>query len=304
MSNLKLQILGNGSAVPTKLANPTSQLLTYKGRQFLIDCGEGSQIQLIKYKIKYRNLNTILISHLHGDHFFGLFGLISTLNLYGREKPLNVYAHASLKKLLDDVFKVSDTKLKFQLNFFPLEDFISSNIIEKDDFFIKSIPLKHSVPTSGFVFREKEKLRKIKKDFVAEFHPDPHQIKLIKEGEDFISERGELHLNKNISDDPLPPVSYAFCSDTAFAPEIVEDIKAVNLMYHEATFDNSMLGMAEIKKHVTSSQAAEIARLAQVKKLILGHVSARFKNFDTIVAEAKEIFPNTEMSIQGVDYII
>lgn len=304
MSDLKLIILGNGSAVPTRNANPSSQMLIYRGRQFLIDCGEGTQMQMIKYGVKTRRLNDIFISHLHGDHFFGLFGMLSTFHLFGRDKELNLFAPAPLKLLLEKVFETSDTRLRFKINFFPLEDFKSTPIIETDTFKINGFALNHSVPTQGFVFREKPLPPKIDKSFVKKIGLTVKQINAIKSGEDFIDDEGKLYPNKDITTKSRNPLSYAYCSDTSYSEEIIEHIKEVKLLYHEATFDDSMLGMAETKKHSTASQAAKIAKLAMVEKLILGHFSARFKSFELLLNEARNIFPNSQISVEGDTYNI
>ncbi|PLX03344.1 MAG: ribonuclease Z [Marinilabiliales bacterium] len=304
LSDLKLIIMGNGSAVPTRNANPSSQMLIYRGRQFLIDCGEGTQMQMIKCGLKTRRLNDILISHLHGDHFFGLFGMLSTFHLFGRDKDLNLFAPSPLKLLLEKVFETSDTRLRFKINFFPMEDFKSTPIIETDTFTINGFKLNHSVPTQGFVFREKTLPPKIDKSFVKSRGLTVKQINDIKSGYDFIDDDGKLYSNKDITSKSRSPLSYAYCSDTSYSEEIIEHIKGVKLLYHEATFDDSMLGMAETKKHSTASQAAKIAKLANVEKLILGHFSARFKSFDLLLNEARLIFPNSQISIQGEAYDI
>jgi ribonuclease Z len=304
VSDLELNILGNGSAVPTKFAYPSSQMLTYRGNQFLIDCGEGTQMQIIKYKVKYRKLNNIFISHLHGDHFFGLFGLLSTFHLFGRENGLNIYAPANLKPLLDHVFKTSDTVLRFPLNFFPLEDFSNSPLLDKENFTLKCFKLKHSVPTYGFVFREKPLQRKINKEFIKGRDIETKHILEIKAGSDYVDDKGILFKNGEISQKPRNPLSYAYCSDTAYYEDIIEDIHGVKLLYHEATFDESMLDLADGKKHSTASQAARIAKLANVEKLLLGHFSARFKEFDTLLQQARDVFPNTFISVEGKPYQI
>ncbi|NOY49458.1 MAG: ribonuclease Z [Chlorobi bacterium] len=304
MGDLELNILGNGSAVPTKFGNPSSQMLTYRGNQFLIDCGEGAQMQIIRYKVKYRRLNNIFISHLHGDHFFGLFGLLSTFHLFGRENAIDIFAPAKLKPLLDHVFRTSDTVLRFPLNFLPLEDFSDTPLLDKESFTIRSFKLKHSVPTYGFVFREKPLQRKINKEFIKGRAIKTKHILEIKAGSDYVDDKGILYKNGEISQKPRNPLSYAYCSDTAYHEDIVEDIHGVKLLYHEATFDESMLEMADDKKHSTAAQAARIAKLANVEKLLLGHFSARFKEFDTLLQQARDVFPNTFISVEGKPYQI
>ena len=304
MHRLKLTILGNGSAVPTATANPTSQLLTYDGDQFMFDCGEGTQMQLIKFRIKHRKLNNIFISHLHGDHFYGLIGLISTFNLFGRDKPLTVYAPADLEKLINVQLTASNTKLKFQLIFKHLEDVKTSLLIETDTFKICTFLLKHSVPTWGFVFREKILLRKISKEFVKNNTLSSVQIINIKQGSDFTDNNGVFYPNKEISNPPRKVLSYAYCSDTAYDESIIPHIKNADLLYHEATFDKSMEDVAADKMHSTAAQAALIAEKSNAKKLMLGHYSARFKDTSVLLNEAKYIFSNTILSIEGQTYLI
>lgn len=304
MGNLKLTILGNGAAVPTVYCNPSSQLLTFEGRQFLIDCGEGTQMQLIKYKIRYRNLNHIFISHLHGDHFYGLIGLISTFHLYGRIKPLTVFAPSDLEDLILYQLKVSKTTLKYKLTFVHLETYGNSPLYEDDDFIINSFPLKHSMPCWGFIFKEKPLQRKIKKEFIEEKSIKSEEIVKIKLGNDFIDSKGVVYPNSEISDPPRKSFSYAYCSDTAYDETIISHIKDVCLLYHEATFVNSMEKVAIEKLHSTAAQAAQIAKKSKSLKLLLGHFSARFKDTAILLKEAREIFPNTFLSKEGQTFLI
>lgn len=304
MSVLKLTILGNGAAVPTTYCNPSSQLLTYEGKQFLIDCGEGTQMQLIKHKIRYRKLEHIFISHLHGDHFYGLIGLISTFHLYGRKKPLTVFAPAELEDLILYQLKISKTILNYKLTFVHLETSLNSPIYEDDDFIINSFPLKHSMPCWGFVFKEKPLLRKINKEFIKEKGIKSEQIIKIKLGSDFVDSKGVVYPNSDISDPPRKSLSYAYCSDTAYDESIISYIKDVCLLYHEATFDNSMEKVAIKKQHSTAAQAAQIAKKSKSLKLLLGHFSARFNDTTILLNEAREIFPNTYLSKEGETFLI
>lgn len=304
MHRLILTILGNGSAVPTATANPTSQLLSYEGNQFMFDCGEATQMQLIKFRKKHRKLNNIFISHLHGDHFYGLIGLISTFNLFGRDKPLTVYAPADLENLINIQLKASNTILHYDLFFKHLEDINSPVLIETDTFQISTFLMKHSVPTWGFVFREKTLLRKISKDFVKNNTLTSEQIINIKQGSDFTDNKGVFYPNNVITKPPRKTLSYAYCSDTAYDESIIPHIKNADLLYHEATFDNSMKEVAADKLHSTAEQAAIIAEKSNVQKLMLGHYSARFKDTSVLLNEAKNIFPNTILSTEGQTYLI
>jgi len=304
VSNLKLSVLGNGAAVPTAYCNPSGQLLTFEGNQFLIDCGEGTQMQLLKHKIRYRKLENIFISHLHGDHYYGLIGLISTFHLYGREKPLTIYAPADLEELIKHQLQVSKTTLNYELRFMHLENYNDDPLFESDDFYIKSFPLKHSVPCWGFVFREKPLLRKINREFIENKKIPSEQIVKIKQGSDFVDSDGVTYLNSQITIAPRKSLSYAYCSDTAYDESITKHIKDVTLLYHEATFDNSMETVASEKLHSTASQAAQIAKNSNSLKLLLGHFSARFKDPKVLLDEARKVFPNTFLSIEGRTYLI
>lgn len=304
MSNLKLSILGNGAAVPTAYGNPSGQLLTFEGSQFLFDCGEGTQMQLVKHKIRYRKLENIFISHLHGDHFYGLIGMISTFHLYGREKPLTIFAPADLEDLINHQLKVSKTTLNYELKFMHLESFDNNTLLESDEFEIKSFPLKHSVPCWGFIFREKPLLRKIKKEFIEGRGIKSEQIIKIKQGSNYVDSEGVVYANSQITNPPRKSLSYAYCSDTAYDESIPNHIQDVNLLYHEATFDNSMKEVASEKLHSTAAQAAQIAKKSNASKLLLGHFSARFKDPTILLDEAIEIFPNTFLSKEGRTYLI
>ncbi len=302
MTDFRVTILGNGSAVPTAWQNPTAQLLQYNGRRFLIDCGEGTQMQMIRYNISYRNLDRIFISHLHGDHYFGLIGLISTLHLYGRRKPLHVYGPAALEKVLHLQLEVSDTQLRFPLPFHALPE--EGVIYEDKTLTVSCFPLDHRIPTRGFLFREKPRERNLRKAFVKKYHPGVEQMHRIKQGDDFVLPDGMVLPNPDITLDPPAPRSYAYCSDTAYNPKLTDYVRGVDLLYHEATFDDAMAGMAAKKFHSTARQAAQIAADAGVKKLLLGHFSARFTTVGHLLEEAREVFPATVLSRQGEVYTI
>ncbi len=297
-------ILGNGSAVPTANRNLSAQMVQYGTNRFLVDCGEGTQLQMIRFHIKQTNLNNIFISHLHGEHFYGLFGLISTMHLYGRVKPLNIFAPMALKSLIEHVLLVSNTTLRFELIFFSLEDFSQSPLYETDQFRINAFPVVHRIPTWGFRFEEKSEKRKIDKMFIAQYQPDIETIKAIKAGNGFTTPDGEILSNDQITTAPAAARSYAFCADTAYDETFIEHLARTDLMYHEATFDNSMEKMAAEKYHATAQQAATLAKKAQVKKLLLGHFSARHTNLNILLDEAKAVFDQTEISEEGIRYLI
>ncbi len=302
MTDFHVTILGNGSAVPTAWQNPSAQLLQYNGRRFLIDCGEGTQMQMIRYNVSYRNLDRIFISHLHGDHYFGLIGLISTLHLYGRRKPLHVYGPAALEKVLQLQLEVSDTQLRFPLHFYALPE--EGVVYEDKTLTVSCFPLDHRIPTRGFLFREKPRERNLRKAFVKKFHPGVEQMHHIKQGDDFVLPDGRVLPNADITHNPPASRSYAYCSDTAYNPKLAGYVQGADLLYHEATFDDGMKDKAAEKFHSTARQAAQVAAEAGVKKLLLGHFSARFSSFDTLLKEARKVFPETVVSRQGESYLL
>ena len=304
MIDFKVLILGNGSAVPTRWHNPSSQVVFYGKEKFLVDCAEGTQMQMIRYRISGTTIGNIFISHLHGDHFFGLIGLISTNHLAGRQKEMNIYAPAGLEELILHHLEVTNTTLRFPIHFFSHEKNESGLIYEDKNFEVRLVPLKHSIPAWGFLFREKKKRRRIDKAFIQEQNPDVESIQDIKNGEDFVNFDGKLFKNKEITLPPFPPRSYAYCSDTAYDESIVPLIKNVNLLYHEATFDNSMLELAVSVLHSTAEHAATIAKMANAGKLLLGHYSGRFKALHTLEDEARKVFLNSVLSREGEYYVI
>ena len=295
-------VLGNGSAVPTSFQKPSSQLVTYGSKRFMVDCGEGTQMQMITYKTGHRHIDHIFISHLHGDHFFGLIGFLNTLHLYGRKQPLHIYAVKELEKVIELQLEVSNSKLSYPLLFHFLGAGFRETLYEDKNIEVFHFPLNHRITTYGFIFREKQGERKLNKSFVERFHPSIEQMHAVKSGHDFITKAGETIANKEITIDPAPPRSYAYCSDTAYFEEAIPFIKNVNLLYHEATFDNSQQLLAKEKFHSTASQAAMIAVKANAGKLLLGHYSARFKERNHLLEEAREIFPDTNLSVEGESY--
>ncbi len=302
MTDFKVTILGNGSAVPTEHQNPSAQMLQFGHRRFLIDCGEGTQMQMLKYRISRKNLSRIFISHLHGDHYFGLVGLISTLHLYGRRQPLYVYGPEPLEEIIQLYLRHSQTRLQFPLLFHVLRD--AAVIYEDNTLEISCLPLNHRIPTWGFVFREKEKERNLRKDFVARYAPGVEQMHGVKRGADFVLPDGNVLENAEITLDPPLPRSYAYCSDTAYDQKIIPFIRSVDMLYHEATFDDAMEDIAAEKFHSTARQAAQIAAEAGVGKLLLGHFSARFSDVDHLLEEARGVFEKTLLTVQGETYAV
>ncbi|MGB1080432.1 MAG: ribonuclease Z [Flavobacteriaceae bacterium] len=295
---MKLTILGCHSASPHENKNPTAQLLDIKGHRFLIDCGEGTQVQLRKAKVSFVHIKHIFISHLHGDHFYGLPGLISSFRLLGREAPLHIYGPKGIKEALTLLLKLANSWTNFPLYFHELESSNSECIFDDDSVTVHTIPLKHRVFTNGFLFAEKEGFRRINADAAHAAGIDKSQFRLLQLGQDVLVD-GALVKNDSVTLNPHPPKKYAYCSDTAFLPPIVPIIQGADWLYHESTFLQQHADLAQQTQHSTAQEAATIARDANVGRLILGHYSARYKNLDLFTQEAKAIFPNVILAADG-----
>ena len=299
-----LTILGSNGAIPAYDRHPSSQILNYNGNHFLIDCGEGTQFRLNKFGIKRGRLDNIFISHLHGDHYFGLIGLLTSFNLNWREHDLHIYGPEGLEEIMNVHFKHSHTQLKFQIHYHHLlAD--EPRIIYEDHFLqVETIILKHRLPTTGFLFKEKKGLRKILSEKIAEYNIPHIAIPDIKRGSDFTDANGEVIANTELTADPHSQRSYAYCSDTVFTEDYIEQIKGVDLLYHEATFVDEHTARALETFHTTSRQAATIAKAAQAKKLVIGHFSARYENLDLLLSQSREVFPETYLAKEGTVFEI
>jgi ribonuclease Z len=299
-----LTILGSSSALPTSTRNLTAHVLNVDERFFLIDCGEGTQLQLRKYKAKLGRLNHIFISHLHGDHVFGLPGLISTFNLLGRTQALHIYAHPDLEKILGQFLQYFIVKAEFEIIYHPLNTGALEQIYEDNKLTVSSFPLKHRVPTCGFIFKEKGRLKNIRKDVIDYYQIPVSEIIQIKRGEDYITTEGLLIPNEKLTAQANPPKSYAYCSDTAYLEDVIPYIQDVDLLYHEATYAEQEIQRARETLHSTSVDAATIAKKAGAGKLVIGHFSARYKDVTELVEQARRIFPNTFPAEEGAEYVI
>jgi ribonuclease Z len=301
---MKVTILGSSSALPTSERYPSAHVLNAHERLFLIDCGEGTQLQLRKNRIRFSKINHIFISHLHGDHIFGLYGLLSTFSLMGRVAPLHLYAPAGYNQILNSHLADFDIKLSFEINFVPLSG--NDPVIIVDDKFVTvtSIPLVHRIPSYGFLFREKTGDRNIIKDCITRYNIPGVRIPAIKKGEDFVMEDGAVIPNEELTIAPGKPLSYAYCSDTKYFRRLSSMVKDVTLLYHEATFDKSKQDLAATTLHSTTSDAARTALEASAGTLIIGHFSARYRDISTLVDEAREIFPQSYAAIDGKTYKI
>ena len=296
----KLTILGCHSATPRVNAHPTAQYLEINSRHFLIDCGEGTQRQMRLNKVGFSKVNTIFISHLHGDHFFGLIGLISTFGILNREKELHIHGPKGIKEVINIQLKHSKSYVKYKIIFHELNSTESELIFEDEKVKVYTIPLNHRVYTNGFLFKEKEKSRKINISALKEFKEiDKCDYNNLKAGKDFKLDSGDVIKNSELTYNPEKPLSYAYCSDTSYKPTIIEIIDGVDLLYHESTFLTDKEDLAKKTGHSTAKQAATIAKKANVKKLVLGHYSSRYKNISLFKKEAQEVFENVSLAETG-----
>lgn len=297
-------ILGSSSATPIFNRNPSAQILNINERLFLIDCGEGTQQQLMRNNIRAQRIHSIFISHLHGDHYLGLVGLLSSLHLTGRTKPLNIYGPPHLKEIVDIQLKYSETEVRYPLIFNENNCDRPELIFENPDMTVESIPLDHRIPCTGFKFSQKAKLRKLKKELVEALNIPLDQIPMIKRGMDYTDGNGIVHSSEELTMDADIPRSYAYCSDTICNWKYIDQIRGVNTLYHEATFLHNMLERAEATYHSTARQAAEVALEAKAGQLLLGHFSARYRELDPILEEALAIFPGSRLALEGRSFDI
>lgn len=299
---MKLTILGCYAATPRTISNPTSQVLEIKNRVFLIDCAEGTQVQLRKSKVKFSKINHIFISHLHGDHFYGLVGLISTFMLLNRESDLTVYGPKGIKEIILLQLRASGSYTGYNLYFHELESNESETIYEDDRVVVKTIPLNHRIYTNGFLFQEKNIERKLNVEAVENYEIDKVYFNKIKYGGDITLDNGTIIPNSELTFDPQVAKSYAFCSDTMYDESIIPLIENVDYLYHESTFLESEAHLSERTMHSTAKQAATIALKAKVKHLILGHYSTRYGNIEYFKTEAQTIFPNVLLADDGREF--
>ena len=291
-------ILGSSAAAPTSLRHTTAQVLHHKNQWFLLDCAEGAQIQMRRLKIPLMRINHIFISHLHGDHYLGLPGLLFSMHLHGRKEDLHIYSPPGLKPIIDLQFAASNLQARYETFFHEIES--GETIIYEDaGLTVETLEMAHRIPCYGFLIKEKATDRNIKKESIRKYNIPVEQMPAIKRGADFTTPGGEAISNREITRDPAPPRSYAFCSDTAYTEGFLDQIKGSDLLYHEATFLKDRAAVAREKMHSTTVEAATIARLAKAGQLMLGHYSARYKEMNLFLEEAREIFPNTILAEEG-----
>ncbi len=293
-------ILGNNSAIPAYDRHPTAQVVTLNDQLFLIDCGEGTQMQIARYRIRRSKIHHIFISHLHGDHYFGLIGLITSMGLLGREQELHLYAPAALQDIITLQLQVAVTTLPFPLIFHPLEK--EGTIVDTPKFKVDCFSTQHRIPCWGFIIHEKRKPRKINKENVLKYDIPAAYYEKLKDGMDYETKLGEIVKNEWVTIPNKPARSYAFCADTRFDESLCEKTKQVTILYHEATYLKDLTERAEARFHSTAEQAATIALKAGVKRLLIGHFSSKYDSLDGFLAEAQAVFPATELAIEGVTY--
>jgi ribonuclease Z len=292
MRSFEVTILGSGAALPTANRNPTAQFVKCKNRYILIDCGEGTQVQLRKFKCKLQQIDHILISHLHGDHFFGLVGLLSTMNLLGRSQSVNIYGPEALHKIISNQLEVGGARLEFEINFHPLLGNETKLLFEDKCIEIHTFPLKHRIETNGFLIKEKKMPPSLLGEVFKEDKVPLAAIPFFKRFENFTDDNGKIHEFENYIAASIAPKSYAYCSDTSFLPSIAESCKGATVMYHEATFTEIHKDKAKKTNHSTAIDAAKIGVLCNVKTLFLGHFSARYNDTIIHLEEAKTVFKN------------
>ncbi len=295
-------ILGNNSAVPAYNRHPTAQIITIHDQLLLFDCGEGTQMQIAKYKIRWGKIKYIFISHLHGDHYFGLIGLITSMCLLGREDPLHIYGPALLKDIIFLQLNAAATTISFEIIFTPLTS--DGVVIDEKKFTVECFATKHRIESRGFIVREKRKLRKINKDAIQNYHIPTSYYDSLKDGKDYTTKEGEVILNEWVTFENASGRSYAYSGDTIYDPNVAEKVKGVSLLYHESTYLKAMGENAIKRFHSTTHQAASIALQAGVKKLIIGHFSSKYEDLGLFLDEAREVFNNTFLATEGATHRI
>lgn len=300
MEPFKIHILGCGSALPTLKHNASSQLIEMRGKCFMVDCGEGAQMQFRRSHIHFSKLNAIFISHMHGDHCFGLMGLLSTLGMLGRTSKLRIYAPKDYEPLFKQQVEFFMQTMEYEMEMIPVDTEKQQVIYEDHSLTVETVPLQHRVPCCGFIFREKPTLPHIRRDMIDYYGIPVSQINNIKNGADWTNEDGDVIPNARLVQPADSPRSYAYCSDTRFMPALKEQVKGVTVLYHESTYTAEQEDRAKIYYHSTARQAATIAAGAGVGTLLLGHYSARYNDEQVLLEEAKAVFPNSVLSQEGM----
>jgi len=301
---MKVTILGNNSALPAFGRHPTAQAVSVYGDMILFDCGEGTQIQMQRFALKWRKLQYIFISHLHGDHYFGLPGLINSMSLLGRSLPLHLYAPAPLEPIIQQILEIADTTLCYPYFFHPLKEGASEMLVDNDSFSVKSFPVEHRISCHGFLVERKTKGRKLLPDKCRQYEIPAYFYDRLKHGADYQRADGLLVKNEWVTDEGPSPKRYAYCADTVFTESFIGHIKGADTIYHECTYLEQDADRAAARFHSTARQAAQIAKLAGAKQLLLGHFSSKYKDLEPFREEAARIFPNVLVTTEGVAYEI
>ncbi len=295
-------ILGNNSAVPAFNRHPTSQVVTLDGNNYLVDCGEGTQIQMINYKIRRSKISHIFISHLHGDHYFGLIGLLNSFSLLSHQQELHIFGPTALKEIIDLQLKVADTELCYPLHIHPITE--AATLLDNENLTVKCFRTNHRIECYGFVFAQKKHPRKLDPDKAKEYEIPVSFYQRLTNGEDYTRKDGSIIKNEWVTEASPPGKTYAFCADTKYDESLIPHIKDADMIYHETTYLDNLRERAEARFHSTTRQAAVLAKKAGVKKLLIGHFSSKYDTLEEFEAEAREIFENTELALEGVAYTI
>jgi len=295
-------ILGNNSAVPAFDRHPTSQVVTHDGVNYLVDCGEGTQIQMINYKIRRGKISHIFISHLHGDHYFGLVGLINSFSLLGHKQELHVFGPSPLKEIIELQLKVADTQLCYPLHIHTITE--AAILLDNSRLTVKCFRTNHRIECYGFSFTEKRKLRKLNPDKAKEYEIPPAFYDRLKDGEDYTRKDGTVVKNEWVTEEGKAGRRYVFCADTKYDETLIPHIQGADMIYHETTYLDNLRERAESRFHSTTKQAALMAKKAGVKRLLIGHFSSKYDTLEEFEAEAREVFPNTELALEGTAYTI
>jgi ribonuclease Z len=299
---LAVTILGNNSAIPAFDRSPTAQILQTTDESYLIDCGEGTQMQMTKYKIRRSRIHRIFISHLHGDHYYGLIGLITSMSLLGRIHELHIHGPKTLEEIINLQLKVADTKLSFKMHFHPLKK--EGIIVDDKKITVECFSVNHRIECWGFVFREKKNPRKVNPERAVLYEIPAAYYEKLQQGHDYINKKGTIIPNDEVTTEASKPKSYAYCADTIYDESLVDKVKHVDLLYHETTYLKDLHERAASRFHSTTVQAATIAAMAKVKKLIIGHFSSKYESLEEFLPEACEVFENTDLALEGVCYRI
>lgn len=300
MEKFEVHILGCGSALPTTRHFATSQVVNVREKLFMIDCGEGAQMQLRRSKLKFTRLNHIFISHLHGDHCFGLMGLISTFGMLGRTATLHIHSHPELQRMLTPQLEFFCKGMSYKVEFHPFDPSRAEKIYDDRSVSVETIPLRHRIPTCGFLFAEKQTPSHIRRDMTDFYGIPVYELNRIKNGADYVMPDGTVIPNHRLTTPSAPPRRYAYCSDTICLPRIIDQIRGADLLFHEATFAQSELARAQETFHTTATQAGEIARDAEVGRLLIGHFSARYEDENILLQEASSVFPRTLLAKENM----